>query len=134
MQHSRLSCPSSSLGACSNSCPLSRGCHPIISPSVIPFSFCLSSFQTSGSFPMSQFFASGRRRIGISASVLPMNIKNWFPLGLTGWISLQSKGTLRILLQNHSSKASILQRSAIFMIQLQDPYITTGLYGTLLAK
>ena len=80
--------------AYSNSCPLSRWCHPTISSSVIPFSFCLQSFTESGSFQMSQFFASGGQSIGVSAStsVLPMNIQDWFPLGWTGWISLQSKG------------------------------------------
>ena len=135
MQHSiQAFLSSSSLGACSNSCPLSRECHPIISPSVIPFSFCLSSFQTSGSFLMSQFFASGRPRMRVSVSVLPMNIQDWFPLGLTGWISLQSEGTLKILLQHCSSKASVFKRSSFFMIQLSHPYITTGLYRPLLAK
>ena len=83
LQHTRLPCPSPSLGVCSNSCPLSWWCHPIISSSVIPFSSCLQSFPASGSFPMSQFFSSGGQSIGASASasVLPMNIRNWFPLG-----------------------------------------------------
>ena len=79
-------------GACSNSCPLSRWCHPTISSSVIPFSCCLQSFPASGSFPMSRLFASGGQCIGASASVLLMDIQGWFPLGLTGLISLQSKG------------------------------------------
>ena len=70
-------------------------CHPTISPSVIPFSSCFQSFPASGSFPMSQFFTSGGRSIGLSASVLPMNIQDWFPLGMTGWISLQSMGFSR---------------------------------------
>ena len=76
----------------------SQWCHPTISFSVVPFSFCLQSFQASGSFPMSQFFASGSQSIGVSASasVLPMNIQDWFPLGLTGWISLQSKRLSRV--------------------------------------
>ena len=93
-QHSRPPCPSPTPGVYSNSCPLSRWCHPTISSSVIPFSFHLQSFPASGSFPMSQFFASGGQSIGVSASVpvLPMNIQDWFPLGWTGWISLQSKG------------------------------------------
>ena len=90
--------PSPSPGACSNSCPLSQWCHPTISSSVIPFSSRLQSFPTSGSFPMSGFFASGGKKIGVSASasVLPMNIQDWFPLGWTGWISLQSQGLSRV--------------------------------------
>ena len=94
LQHSRLPCPSLSSRACSNSCPLSQWCHPTISASVIPFSSCSQSFSASGSFPMSQFFTPGVQSITVSASasVLPMNIQDWFPLGLTGWISLQSKG------------------------------------------
>ena len=94
LQHARLPCPSPTPGACSNSCPLSWWCHPAISSSVIPFSARLQSFPASGSFQMSQFFTSGGQSIGISASasVLPMNIEDWFPLGWTGWISLQSKG------------------------------------------
>ena len=77
-----------------NSCPLSQWCHPTISFSVVPFSSCLQSFPASGSFQMGQFFQSGGQSIGVSASisVLPLNIQNWFPLGWTGWISLQSKG------------------------------------------
>ena len=96
-QHTRPPCPSSTPRVYSNSCPLSRWCHPTISSSVIPFSSCPLSFPASGSFPMSQFFTSGGQSIGISASasVLPMNIQYWFPLGCTGWISLQSKGLSR---------------------------------------
>ena len=122
LQHARLPCPSLTSRACSNSCPLSWWCHPTISSSVVPFSSCLQSCPTSGSFPMSQFFTSGGQSIGVSASasVLPMNIQDWFPLGLTGWISLQSKG-LKSLLQHHSSKASILQHSAFFIVQLSHP-------------
>ena len=88
--HTRLPCPSPTPGACSNSCPSSQWCHPTISSSVIPFSSCLQSFPVSGSFQMSQLFASGGQNIGASASasVLPMNIKDWFPLGLTGLILL----------------------------------------------
>ena len=98
LQYARLPCPSPTPGACSNLGPLSQWCHPTISSSVIPFSSCLQSFPASGSFPMSQFFASGGQSIGISAlaSVLPMNIQNWFPLGWTAWISLQSKGLSRV--------------------------------------
>ena len=98
LQHFRLPCPSPAPGACSNSCPLSWWCHPTTSSSIIPFSSCLQSFPASGSYPMSQFFTSGSQNIGVSASasVLPMNIQDWFALGLTGWISLQSKGLSRI--------------------------------------
>ena len=93
-QHSRPLCPSPTPRVYSNSCPLSLWCHPAISSSVIPFSSCLQSFPASDSFPMSQFFASGGQSIGVSASAsdLPMNTQEWFPLGWTGWISLLSKG------------------------------------------
>ena len=92
-QHARLPCPSPTPRACSNSCPSCQWCHPTISSSVIPFSSRLQSFPASGSFPISQFFASGGQRIGVSASalVLSLSIQDWFPLGLTGLISLQSK-------------------------------------------
>ena len=98
LQHARLPCPSPTPGACSNSCLLSRWCHPTISSSVIPVSSCLQSFPASGSSPMSQFFVSAGQSIRVSASVsvLPMNIQNWFPLGLTDLISLQSKGLSRV--------------------------------------
>ena len=98
LQHTRLPCPSPTPGACSNSCPSNWWCHPTISSSVVPFSFCVQSFRASGSFPMSQFFPSGGQSIGASAlaSVLPMNIQDWFPWGLTGLISLQSKGLSRV--------------------------------------
>ena len=94
VQHTRPPCPSPTLGVYSNSCPLSQWCHPAISSSVIPFSSCPQSFPASGSFQMSQFFASDGQSIGVSASasVLPMNVYDWFPLGWTGWISLLSKG------------------------------------------
>ena len=103
-----------------NPCPLSWWCHPIISSSVSPFSSCPQSFPASGFFPMSQVFTSGGHSIGVSASgsVLPMNTQDWFPLGWTGYISLQSKGLSKSLLQHHSSKASILQHSAFFRVQL----------------
>ena len=93
LQHARLPCPSPSLGTCSNSRPLSQWCHPTISLSVIPFSSCLQGFSVSGSFLMSQVFESGGQNIGASASAsaLPMNIKDWFPLVLTGLI-LKCKG------------------------------------------
>ena len=127
LQHASLPCPSPTPGAYSNSCPSSWWCHPTISSSVIPFSFHLQYFPASGSFPMNQFFPSGGQCIGVSASasVLPMNIQDWFPLGLTGWISLPSK-TLKSLPQHHSSKASTLLRSAFFILQLSHPYVTTG--------
>ena len=98
LQHTRLPCPSPTPGVYSNSCQLSRWCHPTTSSSVLPFSSRLQSFPASGSFQMSQFFTSGGQTIGASASasVLPMNIQDWFPLGLTGWISLQSKGLSRV--------------------------------------
>ena len=96
LQHTRPSCPSPSPGACSNSCPLSRWCHPTISPSVVPFSSCLQSFPAPGSFLRSRLFASGGQSIGVSASVLPMNVQNWFLLGLTDLISLQSKVLSRV--------------------------------------
>ena len=97
LQHARLPCPSPSPRLCSNSCPLSQWCHPTISSSVIPFS-CLQSFPASGSFPTSQLFTSGGQSIGASASasVFPMNIQNWFPLGLIGVISLQPKRLSRV--------------------------------------
>ena len=97
LQHARSPCPSLTPRAYSNSCPSSQWCHPTTSSSVVPFSSHLQSFPASGSFPMSQFFTSGGQSIGVSAStsVPPMNIQDWFPLGLTGWISLQSKGLSR---------------------------------------
>ena len=97
LQHARTSCPSPTPGDYSISCPLSRWCHPTISFSVFPFSSYLQSFPASGSFPMSRLITSGDQNIGVStsASVLPMNIQGWFPLGWTGWISLQSKGLSR---------------------------------------
>ena len=98
LQNARLPCPLPTPRAYSNSSPLSRWCHPTISFSVLPFSSCLQSFPASGSFPISQFFASGGQSTGVSdlASVLPMNIQDWFPLGWTGWMSLQSKGLSRV--------------------------------------
>ena len=96
LQHARLPRPSPSSGVYSNSRPLSWWCHPNFSSSVIPFSSCLQSSPSSGSFPMSQLFASGGQSIGASASVFPMNIQGWFPLGLTGLIFLLSKGLSRV--------------------------------------
>ena len=125
LEHARLLCPSPTPRACSNSCPLSRRYHPTISSPVVPFSSCLQSFTASGSFLRSQFFTSGGQSIGVSASVLPMNIQIWSPLGLTGLISLQSKVSLKSLLQYHSSKASILGLSAFLRVQVSHPYMTT---------
>ena len=126
-QHTRPPCPSPTPGAYLNSCPSHWWCHPTISSSVISFSH-FQSFPASGPFPISQFFTSGCLSIGVSAStsVLRMNTQDWFPLGLTGLISLQSRKTLKSLLQHHSSKASILWCSAFFIVQLSHPYMTTG--------
>ena len=98
LQHTRPPCPSPTPGVHPNPCPLSQWCHPTISSSVDPFSSCSQSFPASGSFQMSQLFTSGGQIIGVSASalILLMNIQDWFPLGLTGWISLQSKGLSRV--------------------------------------
>ena len=114
LQHTRLPCPSPTPKACSNSCPLSWWCHPTISSSVTPFSSHLQFFQASGSFQISQFFPSGGQTIGASAStsVLPMNIQDWFPLGLTGWISLLSKELSRIF------SNSTVQKHQFFGAQL----------------
>ena len=102
--------------------------HATISSSVVPFSSCLQSVSESGSFQMSQFFSSGGQRIGVSASasVLPMNIQDWFPLEWIEWLDLLAvQGTLKSLLQHHSSKASILWCSAYFIVQLSHPNMTT---------
>ena len=98
LQHTKPPCPSPAPGVYPNSCPLSRWCHPTISSSTVPFLAHLQSFPASGSFQMSQFFASGGQSIGVSAlaSVFLLNIQDWFPLGWTGWISLQSKGLSRV--------------------------------------
>ena len=98
LQHTRPPCPSPTPGVYANPCPLSQWCHPTISSSVIPFSSCPQSFPPSGSLQMSQLFALGSQRIGVSAStsVLQLNTQDWFPLGWTGWISLQSKGLSRV--------------------------------------
>ena len=125
LQHTRPPCPSPTPGVYPNSRLLSRWCHPTISSSVIPFSSCLQSFPASGSFQMSQFFTSGGQSIGVSAStsVLPMNIRYQFPLGWTGWISLQSKGFSRIFSNTTVQKPSVLQCSAFFIVQLSHPYM-----------
>ena len=128
LQHVRPSCLSPPPRVYSNSCLLRWWCHPTISSSVVPFSSCLQSFPESGSFPMSQLFASGGQSIGVSAaaSVVPVNIQDWSPLGWTGWISLQFKGLSRVFFNTAVQKASILQHSAFFMVQLSHPYMTAG--------
>ena len=120
LQHTRVPCSSPSPRVLSNSCPLSWWCHPTISSSIAPFSSCLQFSPASGSFSMSQLFASSGQSIAASASpsVLPMNTQGWFPLGLTGLISLKYKEILKNLLQHHNLKASFLRCSAFFMVQL----------------
>ena len=110
----------------SNACRLRRCRHVTISSSVVPFR--LQSFPASGAFPMSQIFASGDQSIGASASalVLPMNIQDWFSCRIDLFDLLAVQGTLKSLLQHHSSKASILQHSAFFIVQLSHTYMTTG--------
>ena len=127
-QHARPPCPSWTPRVYPNSCPSSQWCHPAISSSVVPFSFCPQFLPASGSFPISQLFAWGGKSIGVSAStlVLPMNTQDLSPLEWTGWISLQVQGTLKSLLQHHSSKASVFQHSAFFMVQLSPLYTTIG--------
>ena len=122
----QASCPSPTPGACSNSCPLSQWWHPTISSSGIPFFSCLQLFPASGSFLMSQFFASGGRNIGASASapVLPMNIQDWFPLGLTGLISLSSPRDSQDSFPTQF-KTFIFQLSAFIMVKLPHLYVTT---------
>ena len=128
-------------GACSNPCPSSRWCHRTISSSFIPFSSCLQSFPASGSFPVSQFFTSGGQSIGASASasILPMNIQDWFPLGLTGWIPLLSKGLSRVFSnttvwkhQFFSAQLPLWSNSHIHTWPLEKPQLC--LDGPLLAK
>ena len=130
LQHARPPCPSSTPKVHSNSCPSSRWCHPAISSSVIPFSSCPQSLPASESFPMSQFFTSGGQSIAVSASasVIPMNIQDWFPLGLTSLISLQSKGLSRVFsnttVQKHqffSAQLSLQSNSHIHTWPLEKP-------------
>ena len=138
LQHARLPCPELSCDS-SNSCPLSWWCYLIISSSAALFSVWLLSFPTSGSFPMSQLFPSGGQSIEASPSVLPMNIQDWFPLGWTGWISLQSKGPSRVFsnttVQKHQffgAQLSSQSNSHIHMWPLKKPH--PWLDGPLLAK
>ena len=127
-QHARPPCPSPTPGVYSNSCPSSRWCHPAISSSVIPFSSCPQSLPASGSFPVSQLFASGGQSIGISASVsvLPMNTQDWSPLGWTGWISLQSKGLSRVFSSTTVQKHQFFSTQFFFTVQLSHPSMTSG--------
>ena len=127
LQQARPSCPSLSPGVCSSSCPLSWWFYLTISSSATSFFSCLQSFPESGSLPINWLFASGVQNIGASASVFPMNIQGWFPLGLTGLISLIVQGTLKSLLQHHSSKVSILWCSAFIMVQFSHYYADKGL-------
>ena len=125
LQHARPPCPSPTPGVFPNSCPLSQWCHPAMSSSVAPFYSCPQSFPASGSFPMSQLFASGDQSIGVSASVFPMNTQDWSPLGWTGWTSLQSKGLSRVFSNTTVQKHQFLH-SAFSIVQLSHPYMTTG--------
>ena len=124
-QHTRPPCPSPPPGVYSNSYSSSWWCHPTISSSVVPFS-CLQSFPASRPFTMSQFFASGGQSIGASvlASVLPVNIQGWLPFSIDWFDLLVVQGTLKSLLQHHSSKVLILWHSAFFIVQLSHPYLT----------
>ena len=141
LQYTRLPCPSPTSRALSNSCPSSQWCHPTISFSAIPFSSCLQSFPSSGSFQMSQFFAAGGQSFGVSASasVLPMNTQDWSALGWTCWISLQSKGLSRVFsnttVQRHqffSAQLSLQSNSHIHTWLLEKPQL--WLNGHLSAK
>ena len=127
LQNAKLPCPSLSPGICSNSCPLSQWCHPAISFSVAPFSSCFQSLLLSGSFPKSQFFASVGQSIRVSAStsVLPMNTRDWSPLGWTGWISLQSMGLSRVFSNTTVQKHQFFSARP-FSQSNSHPYMTTG--------
>ena len=127
LQHTMFPCPSLSLRVCSNSCPLNWWCHPTIPPSVLPFTL-LQSFLASESFPMNWLFSSGYQSIGASASasVLLMNIQGWFLLGLTGLVSLQSKGLSRLFSSTTIWKHHFFGSQLLFMVQLSHPYMTTG--------
>ena len=129
LQHAKLPCPSSTSGAYSNTCPSSQWCYPNISSSVIPVSSHLQSFPASRSFQMSQFFASGGQRIGVSAStsVLSVNIQDWFPWGLAGWISLQSKGLSRVFSKTTVQNHQFLGAQLSLWSQLSHAYRTTGM-------
>ena len=119
LQHTRLPCPSPTPRVYSDSCPSCQWCHPTVSSSVIPFS-CLPSSPASGSFPMSQFCTSGDQSIGVSTSVLPVNSQDWFPLGWTGWISLQSKGLSRVF-----SNTTVQNINSLALSFLYSPTLTS---------
>ena len=127
LQHTRPPCPSPTPGVYSNSSPLSQWCHPTISSSVVPFS-CLQSFPAWGSLPMSQLFASGGQSIRASASIsievltsdLSINIQDWFPLGWTGWISLQSKELSRVF-----SNTTVQKHQFFYLSFLYSPTLTS---------
>ena len=127
LQHTRPPCPSPTARVYSNPCPLSQWCHPTISSSVVPFSSCLQSSPASGSFPMSQFFTSGTQSTAVSASasVLSMNIQDWFPLGWTVWISLQSRGFSRAFSNTAVQKHQFF-RTQLSLWSNSHPYMTTG--------
>ena len=134
LQYTRLPCSSLSPGVCSNSFPMSKWCHPTMSSSIAPF-LCSQSFPASGSFSMSWLFALGDRsiRVSASASVLPMNTQSWFPLGLTGLISLQSKGLSRVFFsttiwkhQFFNTQPSLLFNSHICTWLLEKPWLYVG--------
>ena len=118
LQHARLPCPSPTAGTSSNSCPLSQCCLPTITSSAIPFSSCLQYFPAPGSFPMSWLFALGGQsiRASASASVLPMNIQNWYLLGWTDWISLQSKGLSRVFSNTTVQKHQFFQKLLLLLL------------------
>ena len=122
LQHVRLPCPSPTPKACSNSFPTGQWCRPIISSSALPFSSCHNSFPASGSFLMSQFFASGGQSSGVSAStsVLPKNIQDWFPLGWTGWISMLPRDS-----QESSSKPQFKSNTSLVLSFLYSPALTS---------
>ena len=130
LQHASPPSPSPTPRVYSNTCPLSQWCHPAVSSSVIPFSSYLQSFPASGSSLISQFFASSGQGIGVSAlaSVFPMNIQGWFPLGWTGWISLQSKGLSRVFSNTTAQKHQFFSFhfDQFFIVQLSHPNMTTG--------
>ena len=127
LQHPRLPCPSPSSRACANSCPLSQWCHPTTSSLIIPFSSCLQSYPASGSFLMSWLFTSGGQSIGASASasVLSVNIQDWFPLGMTGLISLLSRGLSRVLYSTTVWKHEVFNTLPSLWSN-SHPYMTTG--------
>ena len=128
LQHAKPPCPSPTPGVHPNPCPLSRWCHPTISSSVVPFSYCPQSFPASGFFQMSQLFTSGDQSIGVSAStsVLPRNTQDCSPSGWTGWISLQSKGLSRVFSNTTVQKHQFFSAQLFFIVQLSHPYMTTG--------